>query len=141
MRLGLTRSEAEDVAQDTLVLVLEREPHNAHRYAVVVGSRLAVDVLHARAQVVVLDEVGRDPDQEAYVVAAQLAFVVRARSRARTSLSGLVDGEGSGGRMARLRARLAVTAALREAPPCFGEGAGSTSGVPSRRSAYREVKK
>lgn len=123
-RVGLSRTEAEDVAQDTMIIVLAHEPTNAHGYALVVSERLAVKAKRARAAEAELGghATHQRAEQEEHVIALQLAFVVRVRTR--TALDALVDGDGARGRQARLRARRAIQAACVEAPPCRGEGGG-----------------
>lgn len=144
-RVGCTASQAEDVAQDVLVAVLERGPRNVEGYARVVGRRLAVQVLRGLRAIVSGEvEVGVAAEQEEHVAAVELAFSLRVRSRGRLGV--LVDADGSRGRMARLRARNVVEAALSEAPPFRigappGWGAGSPHagrGTPTEKIVSNE---
>lgn len=135
LKRGCSHDQAEDVAQETVVRVLEHAPANAMGYALVVSDRLAIRVRMGEARMVQLYE---DPSQnedrlcdesrcrlelrtshvrqtqatqEAHVQAVQLGFLLRVRMPG-VALETLDDDATSAGRMVRMRARKALEEVL-----------------------------
>lgn len=114
-RRGCTQGQAEDVAQDAMVCVLERAPDDPIGYALVVSDRLAIKMLQGEARMCELrDEPMRDATQESHVLGSQLAFALRVAMPG-TALDSLVEGGGIG-RVRRMRARAVLHGALWDAP-------------------------